>query len=76
MEFGVTEQNSGWEFRMGFWSGILEFGAEILDEKVKMSEREREREMGKTSETSETSEKWKVGMGNGLQNLVYNIRSK
>ena len=51
---------------------IVEFGAEILDGKVKTSETEREWKMGKTLETLETLEKRKVGMGNGLWNLVHN----
>ena len=51
---------------------IAEFGAEILDGKVKMSETEREWKMGKTSEMLETLEKQKVGMENGLRNLVHN----
>ena len=50
----------------------MEFGAEILDRKVKTSETEREWKMGKTLETLETLEKRKVGMGNGLWNLVHN----
>ena len=51
---------------------IAEFRAEISDGKVKTLEVEREWKMGKMSEMSETLEKWKVRLGNGLWNLVHN----
>ena len=51
---------------------IAEFGVEILNGKVKMSETESEWKTGKTLEMSETLEKRKVGMENGLQILVHN----